>query len=207
MKTRRIKLNRQMPGWGAISAAARVIDTGGIVCFPTDTVYGFAASIYCRDAIERLRGLKGRGRSEPFVVIASDIDIVREMVEVVTARHRRLIEAHWPGPLTIVFRASSMVPEYLTGTDGTVALRIPDDVLTQSILRACGMPLAAPSANVKGRRPAVGPEDVLAEFDGKIDLLLDGGLIESPEPSTIVVVNPRNLTVLRRGRVSVGRVP
>jgi L-threonylcarbamoyladenylate synthase len=181
MKTRRIALDRQLPGWGAVSAASAVIDTGGIVCFPTDTVYGFAASIYCRGAIDRLRGLKQRVSSEPFVVIASDIDIVNEMAEVITPRHRRLMEAHWPGPLTIVFRA-------------------------QSILRACGMPLAAPSANVRGKRPAVCPEDVLSEFDGKIDLLLDGGRIDSPEPSTIVMVKARNLTVLRQGRVSVSRV-
>jgi len=206
MKTRRVALDRQLPGWGAISAASSVIDTGGIVCFPTDTVYGFAASIYCRQAIERLRGLKQRSRSEPFVVIASDIDIVEELAEVVTDRHRKLMEAHWPGPLTIVFRASPMVPDYLAGRDGTVAMRIPDDVLTQSILRACGIPLAAPSANIRGKRPAVCPEDVLSEFDGKIEMLLDGGRIESPEPSTIVMVNPRNLTILREGRVSLGRV-
>ena len=206
MKTRRVALDRQLPGWGAIRTASNVIDTGGIVCFPTDTVYGFAASIYCRPAIERLRGLKQRSPGEPFVVIASDVDIVEEMAETVTARHRKLMEAHWPGPLTIVFRASSIVPDYLAGPDGTVALRIPDDVLTQSILRACGMPLAAPSANVRGKRPAVCPEDVLSEFDGKIELLLDGGRIDSPEPSTIVMVNPRNLTVLRQGRVSLGRV-
>jgi L-threonylcarbamoyladenylate synthase len=205
MKTRRIRLNRQMPGWAAVSAAAHVIDNGGIVCFPTDTVYGFAASIYCADAIERLRRLKERDRREPFVVIASDVDIVGEMATAVTSRHRRLMEAHWPGPLTIVFQASPMIPDYLTGTDGTVAIRIPDDVLTQSILRACGMPLAAPSANVRGKRPAIGPDDVMAEFEGKIDLLLDGGLIESEEPSTIVMVGARNLTVLRRGRVPVGR--
>jgi L-threonylcarbamoyladenylate synthase len=206
MKTRRIKLNRQMPGWPAVSTAAHVVDAGGIICFPTDTVYGFAASIYCRDAIERLRNLKQRDWDEPFVIIASDIDIVHEMVEVVTARHRRLMEAHWPGPLTIVFRATQMVPDYLTGPGGTVALRIPDDVLTQSILRACGVPLAAPSANVRGGRPSIDPEEVLVEFDGKIDLLLDGGWVESSEPSTIVKVNARNLTVLRRGRVPVGRV-
>ena len=206
MKTRRIALDRQLPGWGAIRAASVVIDTGGIVCFPTDTVYGFAASIYCRGAIDRLRGLKQRGSGEPFVLIASDIDIVRELVEVITARHSRLMEEHWPGPLTIVFRASRKVPDYLTGPDGTVALRIPDDILTQSILRACGMPLAAPSANVRGKRPAVCPEDVLSEFDGRIDLLLDGGRIDSPEPSTIVQVKARNLTVLRQGRVSFDRL-
>jgi L-threonylcarbamoyladenylate synthase len=202
MKTRRIVLDRQLPAWNAIHAAAHVIDTGGIVCFPTDTVYGFAASIYCRGAIERLRDIKERGSASPFVVIASDIDIVRELAETITARHSRLMEEHWPGPLTIVFRASRKVPDYLAGPDGTVALRIPDDVLTQSILRACGMPLAAPSANIKGKRPAVCPEDVVSEFGGKIDLLLDGGRIASPEPSTIVVVKAHNLTVLRQGRIA-----
>jgi L-threonylcarbamoyladenylate synthase len=202
MKTRRIVLDRQLPAWNAIHAAAHVIDTGGIVCFPTDTVYGFAASIYCRGAIERLRDIKERGAASPFVVIASDIDIVRELAETITARHSRLMEEHWPGPLTIVFRASRKVPDYLAGPDGTVALRIPDDVLTQSILRACGMPLAAPSANIKGKRPAVCPEDVVSEFGGKIDLLLDGGRIASPEPSTIVMVKAHNLTVLRQGRIA-----
>jgi L-threonylcarbamoyladenylate synthase len=206
VKTRVIRLNRQMPGWGALSAAARVIDSGGIVCFPTDTVYGFAASIYSRGAVERLRRLKQRRRGEPFVILASDVDIVREMVTVITPRHRSLMETHWPGPLTIVFRASAMIPEYLTGRDGTVALRIPDDMLTQSILRACGMPLAAPSANMRGRRPAVDPGDVLAEFDGEIDLMLDGGMLESHEPSTIVTVDAGNLTVLRQGRLALGRV-
>jgi L-threonylcarbamoyladenylate synthase len=206
MKTKTIRINRQMPGWGAVSAAARVIDGGGILCFPTDTVYGLAASIYCRDAIERLRSLKQRGGDEPFVIIASDVDIVREMVTVVTPRHRRLMENHWPGPLTIVFSASPMVPPYLRGPQGSVALRIPHDMLTQSILRACGMPLAAPSANLRGKRPAVEPEDVLAEFEGKIDLLLDGGRIESREPSTIVTVDSGNLSVLRQGRLAVGRV-
>jgi L-threonylcarbamoyladenylate synthase len=206
VKTRVINLNRQMPGWAALSVAARVIDGGGIVCFPTDTVYGFAASIYCRGAIERLRSLKQRKSDEPFVMIASDVDIIREMVTVMSSSHRKLMEAHWPGPLTIVFKASPMVPEYMTGPDGTVALRIPDDILTQSILRTCGMPLAAPSANTRGRQPAVDPEDVLAEFDGRIDLLLDGGILESSEPSTIVAVAGGGLTVLRKGKLALGRV-
>jgi L-threonylcarbamoyladenylate synthase len=205
MKTSVLTISRQLPQWEAVSAAARVIDSGGIVCFPTDTVYGFAASIYCRDAIARLRALKARSPQEPFVVIASDMDIVGELVTGITPKHRRLINAYWPGPLTIVFEASRMVPDCVAGSGKTIALRVPDDILTQSVLRACGIPLAAPSANVRGRRPAVCPEDVLENFDGKIDLLLDGGQIESCEPSTIVMVRRRKLEVLRRGRVSLGK--
>jgi L-threonylcarbamoyladenylate synthase len=205
MATRILPVSRQMPEWGAVSAAARVIDSGGVICFPTDTVYGLAASIYCSDALARLRSLKARTADEPFVIIAPDLGVVRELTTGVTPRHRRLIGTYWPGPLTIVFQASDVVPEGVVGHSKTVALRVPDDILTQSILRACGMPLASPSANLKGDRPAVCPEDVLEHFDGKIDLLLDGGLIESSEPSTIVMVGERRLKVLRPGRVSLGK--
>jgi L-threonylcarbamoyladenylate synthase len=206
MKTRVVKINRQLPAWAAVNAAARTINMGGIVCFPTDTVYGFAASIYCRRAIERLRAIKERRRGEPFVVIASDVNIVDKMASVVTPGHRRLMNAHWPGPLTIVFPAAPGVPGCLQGAEGTVAVRVPRDMLTQSILRACGVPLAAPSANVRGRRPAVNADDVLAEFEGKIDLLLDGGVIEDQEPSTIVEVAAGRVAILRKGRLSAERV-
>lgn len=206
MKTRILGITRQMPEWDVVNAAAQVIDRGGIACFPTDTVYGFAASIYCSRAIRRLRTLKRRGPHDPFVVIASDMDIVRELARSITPKHRQLMSLHWPGPLTIVFEASVRVPDDVTGPDGTVALRIPNDTLTQSILRACGTPLAAPSANLRGRQPAQAPDEVLARFDGKIDLLLDGGQIECPEPSTIVTLERRTLRVLRPGKVPVGRI-
>jgi len=206
MATRILAISRQMPEWEAVSAAARVIDSGGVICFPTDTVYGFAASIYSSGALARLRTLKARQSEEPFVIIASDMGVVRELATGVTARHRKLIKTYWPGPLTIVFEASDLVPEAVVGQSKTVALRIPDDILTQSILRACGMPLASPSANIRGKRPAVCPEDVLEHFEGKIDLLLDGGLIERSEPSTIVKVGTRRLEVLRSGRVFLGKM-
>ena len=206
MKTKIVAITRQMPEWDAVRAAAGVIDSGGIVCFPTDTTYGFAASIYSPEAIGRLRTLKVRSAHDPFVVIVPDLDVVRELASPITSRHRKLMNEYWPGPLTIVFEASERVPEYIAGPDGSVALRIPNDVLAQSILRACGIPLAAPSANVKGKRPALCPEEVLADFSGKIDLLLDGGPVESALPSTIVALEPRGCKVLRRGRVSLSRV-
>jgi L-threonylcarbamoyladenylate synthase len=206
MRTRVVKITRQMPEWGVIKIAADVVEAGGVVCFPTDTTYGFAASVYCREAIDRLRTIKERSAQDPFVVIAADMDVVTELVTSVTARHRDLIHAYWPGPLTIVFEASDSVPGHATGPQGTIALRIPNDTLTQSILRACGMPLVAPSANVRGQRPALCPEEVLRYFAGKIDLLLDGGQIEGTQPSTIVAVGARRLEVLRQGQVSLGKV-
>jgi L-threonylcarbamoyladenylate synthase len=206
MRTKVIKISRHMPEWGAVSLAAGVIGSGGIVCMPTDTIYGFTASIYCREAIERLREIKQRGGREPFVVLVSDIDQVRELTVDSGGRRGKLIERHWPGALTIVFKASPVVPDYVRGPGETVAVRVPDDVLTQSVLRACGTPLAAPSANSRGERPALCPEDVLRRFRGKIDLLLDGGDMESDEPSTIVAVRGGDCQILRRGRVSLGKV-
>jgi L-threonylcarbamoyladenylate synthase len=189
-----------------VKVAAGVIDSGGIICFPMDTTYGFAASIYSERAIQRLRALKVRSAHDPFVIIVPDLGVVSELASPITSKHRRLMEEYWPGPLTIVFEASERVPDYIAGPDGTVALRIPNDVLTQSILSACGTALAAPSANVRGRRPALSPEEVLADFSGKIDLLLDGGPVESSLPSTIVQMRRRGWKVLRQGRVSLSRV-
>lgn len=206
MKTRILKVNRQMPEWEHVKAAADVITSGGIVCLPTDTTYGFAASIYFKDAIDRLRAMKGRASLEPFVIIASDRGMVSELVTRITPRHKRLMDIYWPGPLTIVFEASDRVPDHLVGSDRTVALRIPNDTLTQSVLRACSQPLAAPSANLRGRRPALEPDEVLRCFSGRLDLVLDGGDMESPEPSTIVAVRASSCEVLRQGRILVGKV-
>jgi len=188
-----------------IRNSAVILREGGIAVLPTDTIYGFAASIYCEQAMERLREIKGRGGTEPFVVIAADLDIVSELVTQVTPKHRSLIEAYWPGALTIVFAASAQVPKCALGRKRTVALRIPKDPLTQSLLRGCGLPLAAPSANLRGRPPALSPAEVLEDFDGKIDLLLDGGPIGDPEPSTIVAVRPHQLKIVRQGRISLGK--
>jgi L-threonylcarbamoyladenylate synthase len=201
MKTKVVAITRQMPEWHSVKVAADVIDSGGIICFPTDTTYGFAASVYSPQAIERLRSLKVRSPQDPFVIIVPDLGVVSELASPITKKHRSLIDEYWPGPLTIVFEASDRVPECVAGPDGSVALRIPNDVLTQSILRACGIPLAAPSANLRGKSPALSSEEVLADFSGKIDLLLDGGPVESSLPSTIVTVRPRGCKVLRQGRV------
>jgi L-threonylcarbamoyladenylate synthase len=206
MKSKVIKIFRPLPQWDAISLAAETILNGGIVAFPTDTTYGLAASIYCEKAIERLRRIKSRPGGEPFVILASDTDWVRELAADFSARHKRLMDTYWPGPLTIVFKGSRRVPPHLLGRGGTVALRIPDDTLTQSILRASGVPLAAPSANLRGGRPALRARDVVRDFSGKIDLILDGGQVEDATPSTIVRVGERGLSVLRQGRLALGKV-
>lgn len=203
VRTEVIEITRDMPGWNAVSRAAEVISADGIICFPTDTVYGFAASIFSERAVSKLRKVKKRGAAEPFVVIVDDAGWVSELASRVTKAHRRLMAKHWPGPLTILFESSPALPAYVTGGWGTVALRVPNDTLSQCLLGACGVPLAAPSANPKGKPPAVSAGEVLENFGGEIDLLLDGGTIESSAPSTIVAVKSGKVVVLREGREAV----
>ena len=203
VRTEVIEITRDIPEWDAVSRAAEVIGAGGIVCFPTDTVYGFAASIFSERAVMKLRDVKKRGATEPFVVIVDDRGWVSELACRITKTHRRLMAEHWPGPLTILFEASPALPDYVTGGRDTVGLRVPNDTLSQCLLGACGVPLAAPSANPKGKTPAVSPGEVLENFGGKIDLLLDGGAIESSDPSTIVAVKSGKVVVLREGRTPV----
>jgi L-threonylcarbamoyladenylate synthase len=204
VKARVLKIRRDLPQWEVLSAVARTIERGGIVAFPTDTTYGFAASIWCESAIARLRQMKHRDAGKGFVVIASDVDSVEELAVRISRAHRRLMETYWPGPLTIVFEASPVVPRYLLRGARTIAIRVPADTLTQSILRVCGKPLAAPSANAKGGPPAVSAREVLRDFAAGVDLVLDGGRVEPALPSTIVAVRRRGLEILRRGQVLVG---
>jgi len=204
VKARVLKVRRDLPQWDVLTVAARTIERGGVIAFPTDTTYGLAASIWCEAAIARLRKLKRRDPEKSFVVIAADTDAVEELAARISPAHRRLMEAYWPGPLTIVFQASRSVPAYLLGGSRTIAIRVPGDTLTQSILRACGQPLAAPSANLRGRAPAVSAREVLRDFAAGVDLVLDGGRLEPALPSTIVAVKRRGLEILRRGQVLVG---
>lgn len=203
MRTEVVGITRDMPEWEAVSHAAEVIRAGGVVCFPTDTVYGFAASIFSERGVNKLRKLKRRAPGEAFVVIVDDAGWVSELACRITRTHRRLMANHWPGPLTILFESSPAVPAYVTGGQDTVGLRVPNDTLSQCLLAACGVPLAAPSANPKGESPAVSPGEVLENFGKDIDLLLDGGVIENSDPSTIVAVRSGKVVVLRQGKEAI----
>ncbi len=200
--TRVIPVTRHMPEWDRIEASVQVLNSGGIVAFPTDTVYGLAASIYSAEAIERLSQLKERRLGHGFVVLIADPSWLNELVRALEPRLKQLVKDYWPGPLTIVFKASDRVPQGVRAADGTIALRMPNDTLTQSILRACGVPLAVPSANPRGAQPALSADEVIAYFDGKVDLVLDGGRVATSGVSTIIAARGKRLMVLREGCLS-----
>ena len=195
--------------------AARLLRDGGLVAFPTETVYGLAADATNPQAIARLNRVKGRPPHKPYSLHLHSIEQVREVVAHVPPQARRLMERFWPGPLTIVIpyhgpstRPSAslriVVSERSESNHDmqTVGLRVPDHPIAQAFLKACGVPVAAPSANASGTPPPTDAQQVLAGLDGAFDCLLDGGPCRLGRESTVVSVTAGGLDILREGAIS-----
>jgi L-threonylcarbamoyladenylate synthase len=182
--------------------AAGIVHGGGVIAFPTETFYGLGACPFDARAVQRIFDLKGRSfRSAPILVlIRSRADLVA-LVSEITPAAERLMEACWPGPLTLVFHAAAAVPSVLTAGTGTIGVRLPAHPDVQRLLEAVGGPLTGTSANRSGGPPATTAEDVVRAFGDGVDAILNGGPTPGGLPSTVVdtTVDPPRL--LREGRV------
>jgi L-threonylcarbamoyladenylate synthase len=186
------------PAWLAI--VVETLRGGGLVAFPTDTVYGVGAGAFEGRAIQRIFAAKGRREDNPIPVLLAGVREIERVARPLTARVRLLAEAYWPGPLTIVVPKGPGVPEEI-GRAGTVGLRAPDHPLAKSILSGAG-PLAVSSANRSGEPALTRPSDVLASMAGRIDVLVDGGETPGGVPSTVVDCTQDPPRILREGPVS-----
>jgi L-threonylcarbamoyladenylate synthase len=174
-------------GEAAVAAAARVLGEGGLVAFPTETVYGLGADATNASAIARLYQAKGRPAFNPLIAHVGDLDAARRIGRF-DAAALLLAEAFWPGPLTLVLpkAADCAVADLATAGLDTVAIRIPDHRIARDILRAFGRPVVAPSANLSGHVSPTVAAHVLGDLDGRIDLIVDGGAVAVGVESTIV---------------------
>ena len=182
--------------------AAEVIANGGIVAFPTDTVYGVATDPWDEAAIRRLAELKARDPSKPIALLLSDASVLPRVCEQLTEVAKRLAREFLPGPLTMVVQASADLPHALSGGRGTVGVRVPNHDDACRFIHECGGILATTSANFSGRPPATSAAEVLAALGDGVDFVLDGGPTGVAEPSTVVdttVVPPR---ILREGALA-----
>jgi L-threonylcarbamoyladenylate synthase len=185
--------------------AADVLRRGGLVAFPTETVYGLGANALDATAVERIFTAKGRPAHNPVIVHVADIDAARSLVTEWPATAQRLAERFWPGPLTLVLPRREHVPDIVAANGPTVGIRVPAHPVALDLLRACGLPVAAPSAN---RSTAISPtraEHVLHSLGDRIDLLLDGGATSGGLESTVIDLTgvPR---LLRAGLVAPGEL-
>ncbi|MFO7900866.1 MAG: L-threonylcarbamoyladenylate synthase [Planctomycetota bacterium] len=190
--TRRFRVEKGDASSPAVREAAELLAAGGLVAFPTETVYGIGANADDEAAMERLRRVKQRPAGKPFTVHIADADQVSRFVTHVPAIGRKLMDRFWPGPLTIIFEQSP----------GTVGLRLPAHETARAFIRAAGVPVVAPSANVSGEAPAVTAAEVLARFDGRIDAVLAGGEAALRQASTVVRVGPSGWELLREGIIT-----
>jgi len=186
----------------ALTRAAEVIRAGGLVAFPTETVYGLGADALSAVAVARIFEAKERPRGNPLIVHVADATALDEVAVRVTDRAREVVASFWPGPLTLVLDRAAAVPLITTGGLDTVAVRAPAHPVAQALIRSAGRPLAAPSANRSGRPSPTRAPHVLEDLGGRIELILDGGSTSVGLESTVLDMTTEPPTLLRPGGVT-----
>ena len=188
-----MRLDAEVPDPTVLAEAARIVRRGGLVAFPTETVYGLAADATNPDAIDRLNRVKGRPPDKPYSLHLHSVSQVSDVVPEVSPLARRLMERFWPGPLTIVIPYKGQK---------TVGMRVPNHPIARAFLKACDVPVVAPSANPPGAPPPTDAQQVLAGLDGSFDYLLDGGPGRLGRESTVVEVVDDQVAVRREGAIA-----
>lgn len=183
----------------AIPTALKILASGGLVAFPTDTVYGVGGDAFNPQAIERIYKVKERPREKALPILLGDVVHLAEITPPLGRQAQRLVDVFWPGPLTLVLPARHTLPPQLSPSP-TVGARIPDHGDTLSLLRASGS-LAVTSANLSGQKSPRTAQEVLDQLGGRIELILDGGRTPGGEPSTVVDCTSSDLKVLREGPI------
>lgn len=202
METRIIKINPLNPELDLIAEGARYIKRGKLVAFPTETVYGLGANGLDEEAVTNIFAAKGRPQDNPLILHVSKIDEINPLVRAIPKEAKILMEEFWPGPLTILFERSNLVPDIITAGLNTVAIRMPNHPVALELIEASGVPIAAPSANTSGKPSPTLAEHVIGDLYGKIDMILDGGATGVGLESTVLDLTGEVPTILRPGGIT-----
>ncbi len=185
-----------------LSHAADLIRGGGVIVYPTETVYGLGADPFDPNALSRIFCVKQRDLGKAVILlIRGEDDLDRLAAEVPPTAHD-LMEAFWPGPLTLVFKAAHDLPQGLLGTSSTIALRTSDAPIAQDLLARVGGPVTSTSANLSGHPPARSAIEAASQLGDRVDLILDGGTLPDARPSTIINVASEKASIIRAGEIS-----
>ena len=171
-----------------INQAGEIIRQGGLVAFPTETVYGLGADALNEEAAAKIYAAKGRPSDNPLIAHIADLEMLKPLVEEIPPVAEKLMDAFWPGPLTIIMKKSPLVPMQTTGGLDTVAVRMPSDSTARAIINAAGVPLAAPSANLSGLPSPTSFPHVCDDLMGRVDGIVNGGDCEVGVESTVITV-------------------
>jgi len=190
--TRHFTVDPRHPDRAAIAACAALLKDGGIVAFPTETVYGLGADASNAKAVERIYEIKGRPGSKPLTLHISDRTMIALAGCPITDEARRLIDRFWPGPLTLIVRSKD---------SKNIGFRMPDHAVALRLIEAVRSPIVGPSANLSGQRPPVTPQEVMKVFNGVIDAVLDSGPTEIGVESTVVDITVTPPRIIREGAI------
>jgi len=185
----------------AIDSAAAVLKQGGIVAFPTDTVYGIGADTFNPKAVDNIYTAKRRPKDKPLPALVSSIDDVRKVSAFLPPIFYELTAKFWPGALTLIVKAKDILPPEVTAGGKTIAVRMPDNQIALELIRRFGIPLATTSANLSGMREAVTAEEVQASLGDKVDVILDGGVTATKIASTVLDISVTPPVIRRRGQI------
>lgn len=202
MDTEIIKIDRENFDEDELQRAADLIRSGGLVAFPTETVYGLGGDALNKSSSEKIYAAKGRPSDNPLIVHICETDAIEKIAQDIPEEAGILAERFWPGPLTMILKARDIVPRKTTGGLDTVAVRMPSDVTAREFIRAAGGYIAAPSANISGKPSPTTAEYVLEDMNGRIDAVIDGGAGAIGLESTIVDLAGDKIQVLRPGFIT-----
>jgi L-threonylcarbamoyladenylate synthase len=184
-----------------IRLIARILRQGSIIAFPTDTFYGLGADCFSGPALQRIYQIKKRQPLKPMPVLISDINQVSILAAEIPPVFDRLADALWPGPLTLILKAARGLPSILTGQKQTIGIRLPAVSWLRELVRQTGSPVVATSANISGETEIDSAEDVVRQFQRKVDLIVDGGRTPGGRPSTVVDVSLDKPVIVRAGAI------
>lgn len=201
MQTKMIKVN-ETNFQESVREAGEILKRGGLVAFPTETVYGLGGDALNAKSSEKIYAAKGRPSDNPLIVHICDMEDLEKIACRISEKAYQLAEAYWPGPLTMILNKKELVPEETTGGLETVAVRMPNHPLALALIRAEGGFIAAPSANTSGRPSPTKASHVAEDLDGRIDMILDGGDVGIGLESTIVDFTEESATILRPGYIT-----
>ncbi len=185
-----------------IDRAVGVLYEGGIIAYPTETVYGLGCDALNLSAIEKICKLKGRDANNPMLVLIPHIADLPAFAQDIQPQAEALMKTFWPGPLTLLLKAASFIPKPLVGLSGTVGVRISPDVVCQALLAKWKKPIVSTSANESGKEPLQSGKDVQTVFNHAVDLIIDDGERNKQMPSTIADVTGREPVIIRPGSIS-----
>ncbi len=189
-------------GEKAVRQAVDFLTAGEVVAIPSETVYGLAARCDSKQGVRKIFSVKNRPADNPLILHCDGIDMARRYVDDVDDRFYKLAESFWPGPLTIVTKRSSLVSDYITAGQDTVAVRIPNSSFFREVIAGCGVAIAAPSANISGKPSPTDANSVFTQLSGSIPLIVDGGSCSVGVESSIIYLGDGDATLLRPGDIT-----